>query len=76
MEVMDFSLPREGQKGTINLKTPDSSIYKVTDVVWTAKDGTSIAVWHSGTGYKAQNGVFEAGRDAKRFSRVYLQRPG
>ena len=59
VEVMDFTLPKEGAKGNISMCSPDDSIYKVTGIVWKSKTET-IAVWYD-TGYRSQNGVFDKG---------------
>ncbi len=60
VEVMDFSLPKEGKKGDITMTSPDDSIYTVEGITWQDSIST-IATWNKKTGYTSQNGVFESG---------------
>ncbi len=60
VEVMGFSLPKEGQNGNISMYSPDDSVYKVEGIVWRDNSNTTIAAWYE-TGYIYQSGVFEAG---------------
>lgn len=60
VEVMGFSLPKEGQKGNISMYSPDDSVYKVIGIVWRDNGDNTVAAWYN-TGYSSQNGVFEAG---------------
>jgi len=60
VEVMNFTLPKEGKKGNLDMYSPNDSVYKVTDIVWKSPAET-LAVWHQSTGYTSQTGVFESG---------------
>ncbi len=60
VEVMNFTLPKEGKKGNLDMYSPNDDAYKVTDILWKSPTET-IAVWHQSTGYTSQTGVFESG---------------